>query len=928
MDPIFSSPVLGTLVTAGNLAIWLGLASAITCVVLYWTAMIRTMRLHPTPTSGTREGSAAAEAAHRAGAGGAIGNGTNGNGKSGNGKNGARRSGKPELPPAAGEARAALATERIGGWARRMFFVTCGMGVMGALCLWALIFQQQYVVEYVHKVSNSTLPSGYRFASFWSDQEGTFFLWILYNTVLGSLLIFKARQDERWVLPFFALINVSLFTLLTFMNPFWLPSAHGVRETIVQMFASMPGSLDMSKLSFLPADHDFWGNFVYYFGWGKYVRITDGRGLNESLQNFWMVIHPPTLFVGYSSMIVPGCFALAALMKRDYDHWVNRAAPWLLWAWSILGTGIFLGAYWAYETLGWGGYWGWDPVENSSLIPWMVGSALIHGLLSQRARGNFKQANLFIGVLVSNAVLLGSFLVRSGVLSEASKHSFASPQQAVFNTLLGIMVIWFVMSMGIWIWRFKDIQSEIAYDQVWERHFGFFLGLIVLSASAIIITFGVTMPIWKAWMPGLGQKANVDFTFYNKALLPVMYVTVLLMAITPLMPWRQAREGKPLPPFTKAVLGLSAAITAFFLFAAVWAWAGGFRGTRNDLAYLAFGMIMALSLTTTGVVLVRSLRGGILNAGAWVAHAGFLIMLLSVVITSRFNKTFPVRLAQGETAHVLGMDWSWVGQRSAANAADRDRMLIDATTKDGRTMHFSPKLFVSKQGDGKQAMAWPEIHHEWWSSLWGDLYVEPTAVDLYNTVQIPDLKLNGPPSEPVTIQRLKDAPQDFVSAQLLNLDMTDVQKAMRNNTGRTPIAHMDLLLNVNGTEKKIREDIRLIQDPTQGMQFDPIPVPLEGLHQGVPYVLFLDASLQPGNVTATAILKPEEARAQGYFQVLHVPGIQVLWLGCIVLFIGGFMTWRRRSQLAARGVPPVTGVRSREPEAVPAPTHAPEPELV
>src|SRR5262249_50749698 len=140
-------------------------------------------------------------------------------------------------------------------------------------------------------------------------------------------------------------------------------------------------------------------------------------------------------------------------------------------------TGIFLGAYWAYETLGWGGYWSWDPVENSSLLPWLMGTTLLHGLLAQRNRGNFKQANLFLGIMTGATVLLSSFLNRSGVLASVSVHSFNTPQQGVFWTLLLIMVLWFVMSGAIWIWRFKEIQSKIAYENVWERHFGFFLGL-------------------------------------------------------------------------------------------------------------------------------------------------------------------------------------------------------------------------------------------------------------------------------------------------------------------------------------------------------------------------------------------------------------------------------------------------------------------
>jgi len=862
--PIFSSPLLGVTVTLGNLAIWLGLASAVTCVVLYWMTMLRTLRQQPQAATETSEG----------------------NGK----KNGGKAA--PAVDPK---------TERLAQLARRFFFITSGFVVLGSLALWTLIFSQQYSVHYVWKNSNSNLPFFFRLASFWSDQEGTFFLWAIYNTILGTVLLRKAQQDERWVMPFFALINVSLFTLLCFMNPFWMHDTKMVRTDLVSSLEREGLTPDVISrvLSFLPVTTG--QRLAYYFGWGKYWIMRDGKGLNEQLQNFWMVIHPPTLFVGYASMIIPSCFALGALMRRDYDSWVPRAAPWLAFSWAVLGTGIFLGAYWAYETLGWGGYWSWDPVENSSLIPWLVGTTLIHGLLAQRSRGNFKQANLFLGLMAGFAVLLGSFLVRSGVLSETSVHSFASPQQNVFNTLLAIMGIWFVMSMAIWLWRFKDIQSEIAYETVWERHFGFFLGLIVLSAISVVVIFGVTLPIWKPWLPGLGGKVSVDYTFYNKALLPVCFVLVLLMGLTPLLPWRRVREDRETPLFNKVALGLAAVFTLFFMFAAFWAWQGGFK-TQNDPAYLGFGLILALSLVTNLVCMKRAARGGLLAASPWVTHVGFIVTLGGIIITSRFNTTHSfMKVDEGASVTALGRQFTYKGLREAKGKGDKNRFLVEMT-KDGKTTLLEPKFFISQQSGQPQLMAWPTIINEWIGGAWGDVYVTPAQVG-NGAVMLNDVKKDSPDPTRAIVQHRRSDPEDEITLQLTGLDLSEMQRAMKTRSREPFTVYAEVTLNVNGVEQQVKPGLRLIQSEGQP-RTEPTPLRLAGLNQGTGYsLLFKDTNMEPGNVTANFELQPDEPVSQGYFQVMHVPGIQILWFGCYTMFAGAFLCWRRRVQLARRTSP-------------------------
>lgn len=880
MEVTLHSPLLGSLVTLGNLAVWSGLGASVACVALYWAGMLRAMRRGARPADAGQ-----AEAP------------PNGkNGKAGrNGKNG-----KSVAPPTADPLQAKLDL-----WARRALYVTGGCFVVGAVALMALILNQQYVVGYIHKSSNQHLPFGYRFASFWSNQEGTFFVWGLYNTALAAVFLWKARSDERWVMPFFTLVNVSLFTLLTFMNPFWIPWGEHKAELLrLQAGGEVDQALLSQVLAHFPKAGDAWGFLTHYFGWGTYVRIPDGRGLNEQLQNFWMVIHPPTLFVGYSSMMIPASFALGALMKRDYDSWAVRAAPWLGFSWAVLGLGIFLGAYWAYETLGWGGYWSWDPVENSSILPWLVGTALLHGLVAQRARGNFKQANLFLGVMAGFAVLLGSFMVRSGVLDGVSVHTFATPQKTVFFTLLVAMGLWLVLGTGVWLWRFRAIQSAIAYESVWERHFGFFLGLIVLSTTALVVMLGVTFPVWRPWFPDPGDKPNLPYTFYNQTLLPVVFFMVLLMTVTPLLPWRRTKE-RPHRPFTLVVLGLCTACTLFFLFAAVWAWQGGFK-TQNDPAYLAVGLVIAVSLVANGTCLVRSARGGFLQTAPWLAHLGFLVMLAGIVWTSRWNTVTSFTMVPlNEPVRAYGYEVVWTGQRPGARETDRDRMLF-TVRKGNWSTEIAPKFFVSKISE--QPMAWPSILPAGFLFL-DDLYVEPSGVDNSGTVSFKDVGKEEPKG--IAVQYDRDSPTDNVAVQLLSLDMSEFQKELQKPSGKPFHIWAEVRVTVNGQERTVRLARRLHPD---GSPTEAIPVSLDGLQQPQPYRLtFENTNLDPADLKVDINLTPTVPVRHGYFQVLYVPGIRVLWIGAYLMIFGAFLAYWRRSKLAARWTPP----RVRPGEAVP-----------
>jgi cytochrome c-type biogenesis protein CcmF len=273
---------------------------------------------------------------------------------------------------------------------RTSYLVTVVAVILTAATLLYLILTHQFQYTYVWSYSSRDLPTPLLISTFYAGQEGSFLLWSLFTAIIGLFLLRHSSRHgyEAQVMSVFGGIELMLLLMLLFKSPFRF------------VWESFPGD---AKVGFLPQD---------------------GRGLNPLLQNYWMVIHPQVLFSGFAAMGVPYAYAVGAMLKRDYDSWFKAATPWLVFGTFVLGTGIMMGGLWAYETLGWGGYWGWDPVENSSLVPWLVGVASIHTILSQRKRGAFVRTNLVLGVLCFVLVLYSTFLTRSGVLGETSVHSF------------------------------------------------------------------------------------------------------------------------------------------------------------------------------------------------------------------------------------------------------------------------------------------------------------------------------------------------------------------------------------------------------------------------------------------------------------------------------------------------------------------------
>ena len=536
--------------------------------------------------------------------------------------------------------------------------------IMASFFLWYIILTHQYQYNYVYSYSNNALRKlgVLRLASaFWGGQEGSFMLWLLLTSIVGIILQSYAskRGDlEPRVMAVFTLATTFLLVMVSpwFKNPFeyiWATPVFVKIEHINSQFFNLP-----FLQSFFFTDQSNNQGFIQISadlvtklsqaGVSLNQFIIDGRGLNPQLLNFWMQIHPPILFSGFAMATVPFAFAIAALMKNDYRDWVRQAFPWMLAGMGVLGLGIMLGGYWAYEMLGWGGYWAWDPVENSSLIPWLVGVAGIHTLLVQKRSqvdggiGRYVKTNLFLAVLTYVLVLYSTFLTRSGVLGDASVHSFVDPGMIVYLFLVLFIGTFFLLGIGMIAYRWKTLNENIVEEEsLLSRELALFTAMIVLIASAIIILVGTSAPIF-------GQ--SVDTFFYNEMHLPLAIIIMFLNGLSLLIKWRRSDLNELWKQSVYSAVGAG-------LFTLILIILGGVH--QLMIILLAFTTSFALIINID--IAIKIVKGNLKMLGAYVAHIGIALFILGVIGSSVYSQEMTIDLIKGKPTSAFGYDLTFTG---------------------------------------------------------------------------------------------------------------------------------------------------------------------------------------------------------------------------------------------------------------------------
>jgi cytochrome c-type biogenesis protein CcmF len=521
-----------------------------------------------------------------------------------------------------------------GGFGRRNDLIVSGeraayaafaFTLLASLGLWAALFRRDFSLTYVASQISANMPDIYVFTAFWSGQAGSMLFWTLILSLYIAAAVWGNRARNRELMPFVtgALASVLVFFLATTAlkaNPF-------------------------SRLDWVPLD---------------------GRGMNPQLQNPGMAVHPPTLYLGYVATTIPFGFAIAALITRRLDaEWLAAVRRWSLVSWTFLTTGIVLGMWWAYVELGWGGYWAWDPVENSSFLPWLTCTAFLHSIMVQEKRGMLRKWNVTLVVVTFLLSILGTFITRSGIIE--SVHSFAQSPVGVW------FAVFLIVSSGTTAYlvttRLKDLEARAELESMVSREAAFLYNNLLLVGIAFSVLWGTFFPILSEWVRG--SKITVGPPFFNTVNIPLGLLLLGLTGIGPLIAWRKASLSNLRRQFLIPVI--AGLVVAGALVAA------GMRDGYALMTYLLAGFVATTIFQefAKGVGARRSIHGESFarafvrlvgrnrrRYGGYIVHAG-IVFIFAAFAGLAFRKEYDVSLGTGqtfETTDPYGDKWRFVSQ--------------------------------------------------------------------------------------------------------------------------------------------------------------------------------------------------------------------------------------------------------------------------
>ncbi|HEX2978866.1 MAG TPA: cytochrome c biogenesis protein CcsA, partial [Anaerolineaceae bacterium] len=518
--------------------------------------------------------------------------------------------------------------------ARAAMLLTWPMLSLTALAIIYLLVTEHYEVQFVYNVTSSSMPFYLKVTALWGGQAGSLVFWSWLMAAFASAVALRKWERDREFLP--AVIVVAMVTLVFFV---------GMTIFIENPFARFWATMDGGEVAamFRPEG-------------ALPIVPADGRGLNPLLRHPGMIIHPPMLYLGFVSFVIPFAFAIAALVTgRTDDRWIRVTRRWALIAWLFLSLGLVLGSRWAYDVLGWGGYWGWDPVEIAAFMPWLTGTAFLHSVMIQEKRGLFKRWNMILIILTYSLVIFGTFLTRSGVLS--SVHAFA--QSAIGPLFFGFIGITFAISLALLLQRWNELRSEGQLTSLLSRESLFLFNNLLFIGILIVCFWGVIFPLISELFTG--QKVTVGPPFYERATGPQFAALLFLMGVAPMSAWGHS---------TVRTLGRSIwkpALVSLLVLAVVFAL--GVRAPFGLLAFWLTAFVTCITLYDYGrAVLARTKRTGenlLLSLwrlagrnrrryGGYIIHLGIVLMALGVIGIEMFQTETQGTLTPGQTLSVGG----------------------------------------------------------------------------------------------------------------------------------------------------------------------------------------------------------------------------------------------------------------------------------
>ena len=583
--------------------------------------------------------------------------------------------------------------------ARRAMLLTWPLLTLASGVLIYLLVNNHFEVQFVYEVTSRSMPTYLKVTAWWGGQAGSLLFWSWLMAAFASLVTLRKWDRDREFLPWVIVVACVTMAFFIGMNVFF-------ENPFAQLYQTFEG---VKPYTFKPAES---------------ILFTpeDGNGLNPLLRHPGMIIHPPMLYLGFVSFVIPYAFAIAALITgRTDDRWIRLTRRWTLWAWLFLSFGLVLGGRWAYDVLGWGGYWGWDPVEIAAFMPWLTGTAFLHSVMIQEKRGMLKHWNMLLVILTYDLVIFGTFLTRSGVLS--SVHSFA--QSAIGPLFFAFIGFTLISSVALIIYRWSILKSETEMTSVLSREALFLLNNLLFMSILVVCFWGVIFPLISELFSG--QKVTVGPPFYERATSPLFGALMLLMGIAPLSAWGHSTVntlGRAL--WKPAIVALVITVILFFTY------------TQKVGALIGFFLVAFVILVTLyeywrgAYARQRSQGENVLTAfwnltgrnrrryGGYIIHISMMLMAIGILGIEIFQVETQGTLAQGESLEIAGYTVqykeiaSWSDVPAGVNYT---RSVIDVY-QDGKFLgELNPR--IDYYFDSQQTMTIPGNR----STMKDDLYI-------------------------------------------------------------------------------------------------------------------------------------------------------------------------------------------------------------
>ncbi len=556
--------------------------------------------------------------------------------------------------------------------AERAALAACGSIALALISLLYLLITSDFSVSHVASASNRDLPLFYKVAAIWGAHDGSMLLWVFITAVFSGIVVYQNRFRYRDMMPY--VVAVLMFNLAFFLS--------------LNLFLSTPFNPLVQTLpngtmqKFVPAD---------------------GRGLNPLLQYWAMVIHPPILYLGFIGFVVPFAFAVGALITKQLgDTWIRTTRRWTLLTWLLLGTGLLLGAKWAYVVLGWGGYWGWDPVENSSLMPWLTGTAFLHSVIIQERKGMLKVWNVFLILVTYLLGVFGTFITRSGIVN--SVHAFA-------DSNLGKFFIYYIVLVGgatlyLIIDRLPYLKSERQLDSVLSRESAFLFNNLVLLVACFAVFWGTMFPVFTEWLKG--SKITVGPPFFNNVNIPIGMLLLLLTGVGPLFAWRKTSLDSLKKAFFWPVIVSAVVLVGVFV--------GGMRSLYPvmTVTLCTFVLVTIVEEFYKGATIrARNTGEGFLTAivnltlknkrryGGYVVHLAIVLIFVGLS-GNAFNRETSQQVTIGETIAIGDYTLKVADFRQGETPNYQYGNVVVQAFKNGKFVRtMSPEKRVYKTGEGQ-----------------------------------------------------------------------------------------------------------------------------------------------------------------------------------------------------------------------------------